>query len=171
MRKFKAPRAFSLTELLVVVAIIALLIGLLTVGVAAVQRTSRVTKCLSNQRQLVLACAAYSSSNSGRLVSPRTSSPGTATLTPPGCPSISYPTGTSNNDFHSWTASFAPNMVGNTEQEAAITKGALFDYVGSIALYRSPFDPSSRLRSYSLSAFVGCHVPDEFSGYIIWEKL
>ena len=170
MRMTKAPRAFSLTELLVVVAIIALLIGLLTVGVAAVQRTSRVTQCLSNQRQLVLACAAYASSNSGRLVSPRTSSPGTATLTPPGCPSISYPTGTSNNDFHSWTASFAPNMIGNSEQEAAITKGALFGYVGSIAVYRSPFDPSARLRSYSLSAFVGCHVPDEFSGYISWEQ-
>jgi hypothetical protein len=129
-----------------------------------------VTKCLSNQRQIALACASYASSNAGRLVSPRTSSPGTASLTPPGCPAISYPTGTSNNDFHSWTASFAPNMNGNTELEAAITKGALYSYVGSVPVYKSPLDPGARLRSYSLSAFVGCHVPDEYSDYISWEQ-
>jgi prepilin-type N-terminal cleavage/methylation domain-containing protein len=170
MRKIKAPRAFSLTELLVVVAILALLIGLLATGISAVQRTARVTKCLSNQRQIALACASYASSNAGRLVSPRTSRPDTASLTPPGCPTISYPTGLSNTDFHSWTASFAPNMTGNTELETAITKGALYPYVGSVPVYKSPLDPGVRLRSYSLSAFVGCHVPDEYSGYISWEQ-
>ncbi|MFM7808784.1 MAG: prepilin-type N-terminal cleavage/methylation domain-containing protein [Planctomycetota bacterium] len=66
MCKTKAPRAFSLTELLVVVAILALLIALLITGIAAVQRTGRVTKCLSNQRQIALACASYASSNAGR---------------------------------------------------------------------------------------------------------
>jgi len=170
MRMSKAPRAFSLTELLVVVAILALLMALLITAIAAVQRTARVTKCLHNQRQIALACASYASSNAGRLVSPLTSSPGTLTLTPPGCPTISYPTGTLNNEFHSWTASFAPNMMGSTELETAITKGALYPYVGSVLLYRSPLDPGTRLRSYSLSAFVGCHSPDERTSYSGWEQ-
>jgi prepilin-type N-terminal cleavage/methylation domain-containing protein len=182
MHKVMAPRAFSLTELLVVVAILALLIGLLITGISAVQRTARVTKCLSNQRQIALACASYASSNAGRLVNPRTSRPfdppTPPTLTPPGCPAISYPTGQSNTDFHSWTASFAPNTTtivvnGQTvtaELDTAITKGALYPYVGSLPVYKSPLDPGSRVRSYSLSAFIGCHVPDEYSGYISWEQ-
>ncbi len=170
MPKVPNRRAFSLTELLVVIAIIALIIGLLLVGISAVQRTARVTKCLSNQRQIALAVSSYATSNAGRLVNPRTSAPGTSSMTPPGCPPIAYPTGLSNNDFHSWTASFAPNMAGNRELEAAITQGALFPYVGNVPVYKSPLDPGDRLRSYSLSAFIGCHTPDEYSGYLSWES-
>ena len=180
MHKVMAPRAFSLTELLVVVAILALLIGLLITGISAVQRTARVTKCLSNQRQIALAVSSYASSNSGRLVSPRTSAP-LPSLTPTGCPTIHYPTGANNNynpEFHSWTASFAPNTTnivvnGQTvtaELDTAITKGALYPYVGSVPVYKSPLDPGARLRSYSLSAFVGCHTPDDEPGYLAWEQ-
>lgn len=175
MRRASICRAFSLTELLVVVAILAILIGLLTVGIAAVQRTARFTKCLSNQRQIALAGASYASSNAGRLVSPRTSRPCTdpnlpCQLNVPGCQSISLPTGKDELEYHSWTASHAPNMLGYTELEGALTKGKLFPYVGSVPVYKSPLDPGARLRSYSLSAFVGCHVPDDLPDYMQWEQ-
>jgi prepilin-type N-terminal cleavage/methylation domain-containing protein len=52
-------RGFTLIELLVVVAVIALLIGLLVPALSRAREAGRAVACLSNQRQLFLACRAY----------------------------------------------------------------------------------------------------------------
>ncbi len=55
----RRARAFSLVELLVAVAIIALLIALLLPALSWARAAARTTSCESNQRQLILAWAMY----------------------------------------------------------------------------------------------------------------
>lgn len=61
----RSHSAFTLIELLVVIAIIALLVGILLPSLASARDTARATVCASNQRQLVIASAAYSNGNKG----------------------------------------------------------------------------------------------------------
>ena len=53
-------RGFTLIELLVVIAIIALLIAILLPALGQARNAGRLTRCLSNTRQLAIACQAYS---------------------------------------------------------------------------------------------------------------
>jgi prepilin-type N-terminal cleavage/methylation domain-containing protein len=61
-------RAFTLVELLVVVAVIALLVSVLTPALASARRAGQSAACLNNLRQLALAQAAYAYNHDGRLV-------------------------------------------------------------------------------------------------------
>ncbi|MCX5639974.1 MAG: type II secretion system protein [Planctomycetota bacterium] len=60
-------RAFTLVELLVVVAIIGMLIGIIVPSARAIQRESQNAGCLSNLRQDFIAVDSFRQQNSGRL--------------------------------------------------------------------------------------------------------
>lgn len=65
-----APRSlsrdgFTLVELLVVVAILAVLLAMLTPAMGLVRNSARQSQCLSDLRQIQLANAAYASDNNG----------------------------------------------------------------------------------------------------------
>ncbi len=59
MRAASRPRAFSLIELLVVLATIALLLGLMLPALAGVRTSSRTALCVSNLRQMAIAAQRY----------------------------------------------------------------------------------------------------------------
>ncbi len=172
-------RAFTLMELLVVVGIIVLLIALVAVGLQKAQLLARTSACLSNQRQLALAQSSYAADNGGAFASPRTSIPTMSlTLTFAGACSerlVINNGNSSNASYHTWTASYGAGLVGGVEYEfevnstnplaKALSGGRLYPYIGSPLVYRSPFDPSQRLRSYSYSGFVGTTTPGDNSNF------
>lgn len=70
-RRARRRPAFTLVELLVVVAVIALLVGLLLPTVRSVQRGARNASCLANIRALEMAHLAYAEANKGFLADAR----------------------------------------------------------------------------------------------------
>src|SRR5258706_6346871 len=59
----RASAAFTLIELLVVIAIIAILASLLLPALSSAKEAAKVTKCLSNQRQIGIAFQMYRDEN------------------------------------------------------------------------------------------------------------
>ena len=63
----RSRSAFTLIELLIVIAIIALLIGILLPAIGGARKSARMAVCMSNMRQFAVATASYASENKDRL--------------------------------------------------------------------------------------------------------
>lgn len=61
------PRAFTLLEVLIVIAVIAILLSILLPAISGARESARTTQCLSRCRQLGLACQLYCNDHDGRL--------------------------------------------------------------------------------------------------------
>ncbi|MCE9619452.1 MAG: type II secretion system GspH family protein [Planctomycetes bacterium] len=152
-----SSEGFTLVELLVVIAILGIIISLVLVGVGRATQTGRTIECMKNLGTIGTAVNTYSSSNNGRLPSPRTDTPvGWSNLKT--VPNGSIIREDAGNEYIGWvrTDPAVPGTInGSAETSAALQKGSLYDYIGSETAYKSPQDPTGRLRSYSLNSFVG----------------
>ena len=127
------PRAFSLIELLVVVALIAVLIALVLYAVGALRKSARSTLDGSRQRQLIIANINYTGDYEGRWLNSMT-----------------------NSDPDCWVKAYGANIgAGNRELVGALHDGSAWTYLGDEKAYKSPEDSSDRVRSYSYNAQVG----------------
>ena len=130
--------AFTLIELLLVVAIIAILAGLLLPALSLAKSKGQRTACLSNLRQSALSVQLYHADNDGKLVPNHPLALGTNLCWVPG-------------DMRS--------PLESTNQ-ALIRQGRLFPYANQVGLYRCPADLSRssgepRTRSYAMNSWVG----------------
>jgi len=134
---------FNLVELLVVIAVIAILAGLLLPALAKAKDKGHAVYCLNNLKQLQIAYLSYCQDNNDRF--------------PPNV-SIGLP-GASQNQPGSW-------VLGNAQQPGEnltnILAGVLFPEAKSAAVYHCPADRSTingtsltRLRSYSVEGWLG----------------
>jgi prepilin-type N-terminal cleavage/methylation domain-containing protein len=130
--------AFTLTELLLVIAIIAVLATVLMPALATAKFKGKQTACLDNLRQLVLSFQMYSADNDGKLAQ---NNP----LAEPG--------------GNCWVLGDM-KVAANATNTAIIRQAKLFPYANQVYLYRCPTDPSRandepRVRSYSMNSWVG----------------
>ena len=140
---------FTLTELLVVIALISLLVGLVLFGLSSIRQTARGLQCLNNQREMMGGWTAYAVDNAGRYVGPDTNR---HNYTPTKRWDWVY--SGSNGNVGGIHMEPVPGTGYYAEKLSALTEGRLYAYIGDTNIYRSPFDDTGRVRSYSLSSFL-----------------
>ena len=170
-----SQRAFTLIELLIVIAVIAVLVGLVVVAAGSMLKKARSTRDMGNHRALGSANWSHSVDNNGKMLHPRTGGTGGG----------DDPTGETQHE-RMWIMEWGNDSDGyarmvNTggeyiEMQTAIKDGAAYPYIGDVTAFQSPLDPTigdldaylnasihqqsgqprDRIRSYAVNAFIGC---------------
>ena len=128
--------AFTLVELLLVIAVMAILAALLMPALAAAQAKGKRTACLDNLKQSALSFQMYTADNDGKLAQ-------------------NYPL----HEGDSWVLGDM-KVSGDSTNKTLIRQGKFFPYASQVPLYRCPTDPSRtgdapRVRSYSMNGWIG----------------
>ena len=130
-------RGFTLVELLVVIGIIALLVSILLPALNKAREDAKRVRCLSNERQLVMAWQMYASDNKGHFCGSNT-------------PSFQSPP--DNKGWWYWAG------AGNTLD--CLYNGKLWPYLKNYDVYKCPNDRVMYTHTYSINGYLAGEDPD-----------
>jgi prepilin-type N-terminal cleavage/methylation domain-containing protein/prepilin-type processing-associated H-X9-DG protein len=135
---FGARRAFTLIELLMVIAIIAILAAMLLPALSSAKAKGQQVACLNHLKQLVLGFNLYAADSDGKLPE---NTPGAYKAT------------------NAWVLGNLKLPAESTNQ-LLIRQGKLFPYASQVQTYRCPADLSQlrgipRARSYAMNGWIG----------------
>jgi len=145
--------AFTLVELLVVIAIIAILMAILMPALNRAKEQGKRAVCLNNLRQLTLAWIVYADENDDKLV--RGDVREHDGLHPDEIPWVEQ----------DWASGTQRKSV--PEQIIAVKAGALFPYTKNVDLYRCPVAYPGEIRTYSAVDAMNC---DDLDGGVMIKK-
>lgn len=147
---------FTLVELLVTIAVIAILVGLLLPAVGRAKGRALNTVCIGNFRQLTACWKMYSDDNSGKLVLVNFKAipnPGQSVIN-----TNAWVRGSMNDDAVEYPP-IEPGVLDSTNVNG-IKWGSLYQYSSALGIYRCPQDQVtvngvSRVRSYAINGWMG----------------
>lgn len=138
----RTPRAFTLIELLIVIAIIAVLMAVIVPALNRAREMGKRAVCLNNTKSLALAWTLYCSDQDGQMPSSR------------GIAASGWVRGLSG------TYQNRPIEAPKEEQIAAIRSGQLYPYTNTEKVYRCPVAMRQEMRTYSASPAMNGYSPE-----------
>src|SRR5258705_497359 len=164
-------QGFNLIELLVVVAVIAILAGMLLPALSQARHQARNSQCINNQRQLLLTWHLYNGDNRELAVANGHGPAGSSIALSGAMSEVTTTKFWVPGDDHFYYPAFT------NAQWLTDSRNAMFaPYLRSAAIYKCPEDKSfiqvpgvgkfPHVRSYSMNAYVGWAVnPDELNSH------